>query len=148
MAKNAAATAISTTKTPPPKEASGGTVQSVISGSASLKRLVQQARERGSVTLDQINAALPEDDISPEFVEELIGHFDELGITVVRGDESANGESKSDDDDSDSGGTVEEDLGRTDDPVRMYLREMGSIELPSGSRPDAIRFSRLFAKAR
>ena len=131
MAKNAAATAISTTKTPPPKEASGGTVQSVISGSASLKRLVQQARERGSVTLDQINAALPEDDISPEFVEELIGHFDELGITVVRGDESANGESKSDDDDSDSGGTVEEDLGRTDDPVRMYLREMGSIELLS-----------------
>jgi len=132
MAKNAAATATSTTKTPPPpKEASGGTVQSVINGSASLKRLVQQARERGSVTLDQINAALPEDDISPEFVEELIGHFDDLGITVIRGDDAANGESKSDDDDNDSGGTVEEDLGRTDDPVRMYLREMGSIELLS-----------------
>ncbi len=131
MAKNAAATATSTTKTPPPKEASGGTVQSVINGSASLKRLVQQARERGSVTLDQINAALPEDDISPEFVEELNGYFDELGVTVVRGDDAANGESKSDDDDNDSGGTVEEDLGRTDDPVRMYLREMGSIELLS-----------------
>jgi len=131
MAKNAAATVISTTKTPPPKDASGGTVQSVISGSAGLKRLVQQARERGSVTLDQINAALPEDDISPEFVEELIGHFDELGITVVRGDDATNGEAKSDDDDNDSAGTVEEDLGRTDDPVRMYLREMGSIELLS-----------------
>jgi RNA polymerase primary sigma factor len=131
MAKNAAATATSTTKAPPPKDAAGGTVQSVINGSASLKRLVQQARERGSVTLDQINAALPEDDISPEFVEELIGHFDEMGISVVRGDDQANGESKSDDDDSDSGGTVEEDLGRTDDPVRMYLREMGSIELLS-----------------
>ena len=132
MAKNAAATATSTTKTPPPpKDASGGTVQSVINGSAGLKRLVQQARERGSVTLDQINAALPEDDISPEFVEELIGHFDDLGITVIRGDDASNGESKSDDDDNDSGGTVEEDLGRTDDPVRMYLREMGSIELLS-----------------
>jgi RNA polymerase primary sigma factor len=106
-------------------------VQSVINGSAGLKRLVQQARERGSVTLDQINAALPEDDISPEFVEELIGHFDEMGITVVRGDDQANGDAKSDDDDGDSGGTVEEDLGRTDDPVRMYLREMGSIELLS-----------------
>jgi RNA polymerase primary sigma factor len=131
MAKNAAATATSTTKAPPPKDAAGGTVQSVINGSAGLKRLVQQARERGSVTLDQINAALPEDDISPEFVEELIGHFDEMGISVVRGDDQANGEAKSDDDDSDSGGTVEEDLGRTDDPVRMYLREMGSIELLS-----------------
>jgi len=131
MAKNAVATATSTTKLPPPKDASGGTVQSVISGSAGLKRLVQQARERGSVTLDQINAALPEDDISPEFVEELIGHFDELGITVVRGDDATNGESKSDDDDNDSAGTVDEDLGRTDDPVRMYLREMGSIELLS-----------------
>ncbi len=131
MAKNAAATATSTTKAPPPKDAAGGTVQSVINGSAGLKRLVQQARERGSVTLDQINAALPEDDISPEFVEELIGHFDEMGISVIRGDDQANGEAKSDDDDNDSGGTVEEDLGRTDDPVRMYLREMGSIELLS-----------------
>ncbi|MEM7042210.1 MAG: RNA polymerase sigma factor RpoD [Pseudomonadota bacterium] len=131
MAKSAAATASSTGKAPPPKEPSGGTVQSLISGSASLKRLVQQARERGSVTLDQINAALPEDDVSPEFLEELISHFDDLGVTVVRGDENANGEAKSDEDDSDNAGTVEEDLGRTDDPVRMYLREMGSIELLS-----------------
>ncbi|MEM8949123.1 MAG: RNA polymerase sigma factor RpoD [Pseudomonadota bacterium] len=131
MAKSAAATATSTSKTPPPKQATGGSVQALISGSASLKRLVQQARERGSVTLDQINAALPEDDVSPELLEELIGHFDDLGITVARGDDNANGEAKSDDDDSDSGGTVDEDLGRTDDPVRMYLREMGSIELLS-----------------
>ncbi|MGI9437160.1 MAG: RNA polymerase sigma factor RpoD, partial [Geminicoccaceae bacterium] len=94
-------------------------------------RLVQQARERGTVSLDQINAALPEDEVSPELLEELIGVFDDLGITVSRGNDSANGEAKSDDEDSDSGGTVEEDLGRTDDPVRMYLREMGSIELLS-----------------
>ncbi|MGI9417827.1 MAG: RNA polymerase sigma factor RpoD [Geminicoccaceae bacterium] len=131
MAKSAAATATSTAKTPPPKEPSGGTVQSLISGSASLKRLVQQARERGSVTLDQINAALPEDDVSPELLEELISHFDDLGITVARGDDNASTDAKSDGDDNDSGGTVEEDLGRTDDPVRMYLREMGSIELLS-----------------
>ena len=130
MAKNAMATAMSTTKAPPPKDASGGTIQSLINGSASLKRLVQQARERGSVTLDQINTALPDDEISPEFLEELISHFDDLGITVVRGDDAANGEAKSEDD-GDSGGTVDEDLGRTDDPVRMYLREMGSIELLS-----------------
>ncbi|MDH3660244.1 MAG: RNA polymerase sigma factor RpoD [Alphaproteobacteria bacterium] len=131
MAKSAAATATSTAKAPPPKgAASGGTAQALIGGSASLKRLVQQARERGSVTLDQINAALPEDDVSPEVLEELITHFDDLGITVARGDDTANGEAKSDDD-NDSAGTVDEDLGRTDDPVRMYLREMGSIELLS-----------------
>ena len=76
MAKSAAATATSTAKAPPPKGASGGTARSLISGSASLKRLVQQARERGSVTLDQINAALPEDEVSPELLEELISHFE------------------------------------------------------------------------
>jgi RNA polymerase primary sigma factor len=131
MAKNALASATSTVKAPPPKGGAKGSLQALISGSASLKRLVQQARERGTVTLDQINAALPEDDISPELLEELIGLFDEMGVAVARGDESPNGDAKSDDDDSDSAGTVDEDLGRTDDPVRMYLREMGSIELLS-----------------
>ncbi|MGI9508690.1 MAG: RNA polymerase sigma factor RpoD [Geminicoccaceae bacterium] len=130
MAKNAAATATATTKAPPPKKTSGNAVQALINGSASLKRLVQQARERGSVTLDQINVALPEEDVAPELLEELISHFDDLGITVARGDDASNGEAKSDDD-NDSAGTVDEDLGRTDDPVRMYLREMGSIELLS-----------------
>ena len=130
MAKNAVASATSTVKAPPPKGGKGS-IQALISGSAALKRLVQQARERGAVTLDQINAALPEDDLSPELLEELIGIFDEMGIAVARGDDNANGEQKSDDDDNDSAGTVDEDLGRTDDPVRMYLREMGSIELLS-----------------
>ncbi|MGI9491662.1 MAG: RNA polymerase sigma factor RpoD, partial [Geminicoccaceae bacterium] len=131
MAKNAVASATSTAKAPPPKGGAKESIQKLISGSANLKRLVQQARERGSITLDQINAALPEDDISPEILEELIGVFDEMGVAVARGDDNANGEQKSDDDDGDSAGTVEEDLGRTDDPVRMYLREMGSIELLS-----------------
>ncbi len=130
MAKNAVASATSTVKAPPPKGAKSS-IQALISGSASLKRLVQQARERGTITLDQINAALPEDDISAELLEELIGIFDEMGVAVSRGDDQANGEQKSDDDDNDSAGTVDEDLGRTDDPVRMYLREMGSIELLS-----------------
>ncbi|MGI9452081.1 MAG: RNA polymerase sigma factor RpoD, partial [Geminicoccaceae bacterium] len=130
MAKNAVASATSTVKAPPPKAGAKTAVQTLISGSASLKRLVQQARERGTVTLDQINAALPEDDVSPELLEELIGVFDEMGVAVARGDDNANGEQKSDDD-NDSAGTVDEDLGRTDDPVRMYLREMGSIELLS-----------------
>ena len=131
MAKNAVASATSTAKAPPLKRGASESIQKLIAGSASLKRLVQQARERGTVTLDQINAALPEDDISPDLLEELIGLFDEMGIAVARSDDNANGEQKSDDDDSDGAGTVDEDLGRTDDPVRMYLREMGSIELLS-----------------
>ncbi len=130
MAKNAVASTTSTVKAPPPKGGAKGSIQAVISGSAALKRLVQQARERGTVTLDQINAALPDDELSPEFLEELIGMFDEMGVAVARSDEHTNGEAKSDDDE-DSAGTVDEDLGRTDDPVRMYLREMGSIELLS-----------------
>ncbi|MGH1482484.1 MAG: RNA polymerase sigma factor region1.1 domain-containing protein, partial [Geminicoccales bacterium] len=131
MAKNAVASATSTVKAPPPKGGAKSSIQTLISGSASLKRLVQQARERGTVTLDQISAALPEDDISPDLLEDLIGVFDEMGVSVARGDDNASGDSKSDDDDNDSAGTVDEDLGRTDDPVRMYLREMGSIELLS-----------------
>ncbi len=131
MAKNAVASATSTAKAPPPKGGAKSSVQTLIGGSANLKRLVQQARERGTVTLDQINAALPDDEISPELLEELIGIFDEMGVAVARGDGNTNGEQKSDDDDNDSAGTVDEDLGRTDDPVRMYLREMGSIELLS-----------------
>ncbi len=98
-----------------------------------MKRLLVQARERGFVTHDEINAALPEDEISPEVVDELIAMFEGMGVSVGGGD--ANGTTaKGDlerDDEREGGATFDEDLGRTDDPVRMYLREMGTIELLS-----------------
>jgi RNA polymerase primary sigma factor len=133
MAKNAVASAASAVKMPPHKRGGGGSVHELIKNSANLKRLMLEARERGTISVDQINAALPDDDVSPELLEDLMTAFDEMGVTVSGGNDGANGEAKDTDssDDDDDGGSTVDDLGRTDDPVRMYLREMGSIELLS-----------------
>src|SRR5262245_48703038 len=137
MAKNAVASAASTVKAPPKKGASDNAGQDLLRSSAGLKRLFQQARERGTVTLDQINGALPEDEVSPDQLDELITAFEDQGIVVARGEDGGGGEggeveAKEAGEDDDGGEIIEaEDLGRTDDPVRMYLREMGSIELLS-----------------
>ncbi len=106
----------------------GGSAQELVEKSADLRELVLRARERGLITLDQINAALLNDDISPDLLEELMGAFDELGVKVIGGDDSEKGEAK---EASSDGRDAAKDLGRTDDPVRMYLREMGSLELLS-----------------
>ncbi|MDH3771434.1 MAG: RNA polymerase sigma factor RpoD, partial [Nitrospirota bacterium] len=120
-------------KLPPNKTSSDGSVQDLLRNSPVLKRLVAQARERGVVSIDQINAALPDEEVSPDQVDDLIAVFEDMGVNVERGSE-ANGsaDAKTEDGEADSPASVEdEDLGRTDDPVRMYLREMGSIELLS-----------------
>jgi len=97
-----------------------------------LKKLFGTAGKRLSVTIDQLNAALPES-IPPDQLDELIGLLESKGVTVLRnGEGDENAEGQGDEDEDDAAGTLEEvDLGRTDDPVRMYLREMGSIELLS-----------------
>ncbi|HEX2480214.1 MAG TPA: RNA polymerase sigma factor RpoD [Geminicoccaceae bacterium] len=117
---------------------SEGSVQELIGSAPALKRLMIQARERGVVTLDEINSALPEEEISPDQVDELIAMFEDMGVSVARDEEGGNGGGgkgdleAADGDDGDAGSSLEEeDLGRTDDPVRMYLREMGTIELLS-----------------
>ena len=107
--------------------------------SAAVKKLIARGKERGYVTYDEINAALPQDQVSSEVIEDTMAMLSEAGITVSDAEESEDGEAaakpavKSDDDEEEeSGGNVDEDsLGRTDDPVRMYLREMGSVELLS-----------------
>jgi RNA polymerase primary sigma factor len=116
-----------------------GSAQELIGSAPALKRLIMQARERGVVTLDEINSALPEEEISPDQVDELIAMFEDMGVSVARDDDGGNGSAgakgdleAADGDDGDAGAALEEeDLGRTDDPVRMYLREMGTIELLS-----------------
>ena len=100
-----------------------------------VKKLIARGKERGFVTYDELNAALPPDQVSSEQIEDTMAHLSELGINVVEGEEAddvspedgkaANGAAPSGSTDDD------EDLGRTDDPVRMYLREMGSVELLS-----------------
>ena len=104
----------------------------LMDAAAAVKKLVQRGKERGFVTYDEINAALPSDQMSAEEIEDTLAMLSELGINVVEGEESDDKESKSEDlPEKFEAKSGDEDLGRTDDPVRMYLREMGSVELLS-----------------
>ena len=105
-----------------------------------VKRLIARGKERGYITFDELNAILPPDQNSSEQIEDVMANFSEMGIQVVESEESEDGETpvvkaeKSEDAEEEEGqtGNVDEaNLGRTDDPVRMYLREMGSVELLS-----------------
>jgi RNA polymerase primary sigma factor len=110
---------------------------------AAVKKLLAAAKERGSVTYDELNEALPPDQVSSEQIEDVMATLSEMGVNVVEGEEpdeyQDETEASSDDDaDDDEGGSSrrsgnidDDDIGRTDDPVRMYLREMGSVELLS-----------------
>ena len=101
---------------------------------ALIKKLIESGKERGYVTYEDINQALPPDNVSSEQIEDTMTQLSELGINVVENDDSDDVEQ------TDSGGQANsakasndegQELGRTDDPVRMYLREMGSVELLS-----------------
>ena len=101
-----------------------------------VRKLVEKAQKRGYVTYDEINEVLPEDETSPEQIEDTMAMFSDLGINVVDEPEDADesdedeGKEKSSDDDEEEK-EQELEAGRTDDPVRMYLREMGTVELLS-----------------
>jgi RNA polymerase primary sigma factor len=106
--------------------------------SAAVKRLIAKGKERGYITFDELNVVLPPDQNSSEQIEDVMANFSEMGIQVVESEESEDGEApvvkaeKAEEADEEQTGNVdEESLGRTDDPVRMYLREMGSVELLS-----------------
>jgi RNA polymerase primary sigma factor len=106
--------------------------------SAAVKKLVARGKERGYVTVDELNAALPSEQVSSELIEDTMAMLSDIGINVVESEETEEGEApaakpeKKEDEEEEGGGNVdEESLGRTDDPVRMYLREMGSVELLS-----------------
>ena len=102
---------------------------------ASVKKLIARGKERGFVTYDELNAALPPEQVSSEQIEDTMTNLSELGINVVDGEdgEEAAGEDANTGSGNGHAASTEEDedLGRTDDPVRMYLREMGSVELLS-----------------
>ena len=93
-----------------------------------VKKLVKQGKEKGYITYDQLNKALPAEEFTSEQIEDAMSTLSDVGIQMSEGDDS------DDDDESgyDSGGNISsDDTGRTDDPVRMYLREMGTVELLS-----------------
>ena len=116
---------------------------------AGVKKMIKAAKKRGYVTIDQINEVMPSGEVSSDQIEDVYAMLNEMGINVVETEDAdtEDGEKpaeEADDDDEDTGTEVveaktkslattekKEPSERTDDPVRMYLREMGSVELLS-----------------
>ena len=95
------------------------------------KLLMKLGKERGYVTHDELNAALPTEDFTSEQIDEFMSTLSEMGVSVV---EAADSDDSSDNEEEEaraSGNVSDSDVSGTDDPVRMYLREMGSVELLS-----------------
>ncbi|MDE2229983.1 MAG: RNA polymerase sigma factor RpoD [Alphaproteobacteria bacterium] len=105
--------------------------------SAAIKKMVAKGKDRGYVTYDEINAALPPEQVSSEQIEDTMTMLSELGVNIVENEEAEEAQAQAKDGEeaeaeTKSGGNLDDaDIGRTDDPVRMYLREMGSVELLS-----------------
>ena len=110
---------------------------------AAVKKMIKQAKKRGFVTFDQLNEVLPSDTTSPEQIEDIMSMLSDMGINVTEADDAEGEEDKEEADDDTDNELVEvtqkavtevkksEPGERTDDPVRMYLREMGTVELLS-----------------
>src|SRR6476646_4420685 len=100
---------------------------------SAIKKMVARGRERGYLTYDELNAALPQDQVSSEQLEDTMTMLSELGINLIESEESEEpAEAEAEEGEAETRGNVDDDdIGRTDDPVRMYLREMGSVELLS-----------------
>jgi len=110
----------------------------------SIKKLVARAKKRGYITVDQLNEMLPQDQMSSEQIEDVMAALNDMGVNVVENEEAgedaepeddSQDEAESNDSGDDSAPAFEtkkkETVDRTDDPVRMYLREMGAVELLS-----------------
>ncbi|ALI54843.1 RNA polymerase sigma factor RpoD [Celeribacter marinus] len=104
---------------------------------AAVKKMIAEAREKGYITYDQLNNVLPPDQVSSEQIEDVMSMLSEMGINIIEAEEAEEEEAKGGElvetkarDLTLAGGDAEK-LDRTDDPVRMYLREMGSVELLS-----------------
>ena len=106
---------------------------------AAVKKMIADARERGYITYDQLNTVMPPEQVSSEQIEDVMAMLSEMGINVIDDEEIEEGaepvgelvETASTSRDVAVVTTSAEALDRTDDPVRMYLREMGSVELLS-----------------
>ena len=115
-----------------------------------VKKMIKAAKKRGYVTMDELNSVLPSEEVTSEQIEDTMAMLSDMGINVIEDEEAEEAASSDDDTESDSdgeeseGGEIattsstalatakkKEPTDRTDDPVRMYLREMGSVELLS-----------------
>jgi RNA polymerase primary sigma factor len=128
MATKASAAAVSETSD---ARGEGGDGPLMDGMSAAVKKMLQQARERGFITYEDLNKVLPPEKMSSEQIEDSMAMLSEMGITVVESEEKEESDDSDDSSASTAGNISDDDVGRTDDPVRMYLREMGSVELLS-----------------
>jgi RNA polymerase primary sigma factor len=115
---------------------------------AAVKKMIKQAKKRGYVTYEQLNSVLPSEEVTSEQIEDVLAMMSEMGINVVEteeaeADDEEGAREEPEEEEAEGGDLVEvtpktpakseakEPAERTDDPVRMYLREMGSVELLS-----------------
>ena len=104
---------------------------------SSIKKLLLQAKTKGYLTYSELNETMPPGEMSSEQIEDIMTALSEMGITLIEGEDDQ--EDKQENESEDTGSSKElvaassasDNLDRTDDPVRMYLREMGSVELLS-----------------
>jgi len=130
-----------TNTTEPEEKSESGDAPLIDLNEASLKKLIGRAKKRGYITYDELNDALPQDQMSSEQIEDVMSALSEMGVNIVENEEADEDEQP----EADTGGLDEPDgagetyilekkketVDRTDDPVRMYLREMGAVELLS-----------------
>src|SRR5882724_7433139 len=111
---------------------------------AAVKKMIKQAKKRGFVTFDQLNEVLPSDTTSPEQIEDIMSMLSDMGINVSEAEDADSEEEKQEEAEDETDNELVEVTAkavtevkksepgeRTDDPVRMYLREMGTVELLS-----------------
>src|SRR4051812_22474191 len=128
----------------PEKDSADAPSPLLVLSDAAVKKMIKQAKKRGFVTFDQLNEVLPSDTTSPEQIEDIMSMLSDMGINVSEAEEAdAEEETKEEAEDETDNELVEvtqkavtevkksEPGERTDDPVRMYLREMGTVELLS-----------------
>jgi RNA polymerase primary sigma factor len=123
----------------------GGDAPLIDLNEASIKKLIARAKKRGVITYDELNEALPQDQMSSEQIEDVMSALNDMGVNIVENDEAGDeGEAKDEPEEDEVEATADGDgfsapaiekkketVDRTDDPVRMYLREMGAVELLS-----------------
>ena len=102
-----------------------------------IKHLIAQGKQRGYITYEELNEILPEDKLNSEQIEDIMSMISDMGINIIEDEETEQEEKPKhiqfDEEAPEEQEKVSEvsDAGRTDDPVRLYLREMGSVELLS-----------------
>ncbi|HEY0629959.1 MAG TPA: RNA polymerase sigma factor region1.1 domain-containing protein, partial [Sphingomicrobium sp.] len=126
----------------PETETESGDAPLIDLNDVAIKKLIARAKKKGVITYDELNEALPQDQMSSEQIEDIMSAISEMGVNIVESAEDSDDEEpeeaqEEEVDPLDDGvsrpavATKKEAVDRTDDPVRMYLREMGAVELLS-----------------